>query len=613
MTTLIDSLLVSLGIDASGYNKGQKDAKKSQKELNDQEKRIADQRKQRAKELEEQSKKAVDGIKKLRNQALALFAVFTAGKGIKDFVSDTIDQAAALGRLSENLKMSTQDITAWQRAAERTGGSADGMVAQLKESADAIAQLKVGMGPGEGMQWFLRYGGTMADLKDGTSYLVARARVVSQLFAQDPTKAAIVAKNMGISDDQFNLIKQGPDAINKLVDAQRRHAVITAEDSKRAQDLRNKWLDFRDAAQSTATKLLLALTPALEKLMGWFDRLAEKLSDNKGNIAKWIGDALDKALPLMDEFAQWLKTDGWSQFIAGAKDVADSIKTIADGLRTIKGIMPDWLGPKHADPEENKLIPTDVNTIGDRLGRTALRNGKKDAKRDDIGSMVKMGLARTFASFGNRAAGEYVRDATGRDDYSVGPNSSSKIMKTLQSWGWSAEQAAGITASFVQESNLREDARNEKSGAYGVGQWLGSRVGDFKKWSGRDLVGSSLDQQLRFFQYEVTQGKEKRAGDMLRAAKTVEEAARIHTQAYERPGVDEANIDKRQMNARQLLNSAQPVASVTSSRSVDQRSELNISTLNINTKATDAQGIAQSMSGALGRYGIAMQANTGVA
>jgi hypothetical protein len=134
---------------------------------------------------------------------------------------------------------------------------------------------------------------------------------------------------------------------------------------------------------------------------------------------------------------------------------------------------------------------------------------------------------------------------------------------------------------------------------------------------------------LEFFQYEVTKGKEKAAGDKLRAAKTTAEAAKIHSDAYERPGAGEANIARRQalgatLDASQRAQNAAAAAGMpagaaasapavnTVSKSSTTTSETKIDTINIHTQATDANGIAKDLRPAVEKYTFATQANTGM-
>src|SRR5438067_5690447 len=308
--SVIDALIVTLGLDGSGFKKGIKEADDARKKAAQNEAKLDKVR-------EQATKKAVDGYRSIGNELLAVAGIFTAGVGIKNFITDTINSAANLGFLSQNLRMSTQDLTSWQRASERAGGSAGGIIAQLKESADTLAQLKSGFGPNEGLQNFFRFGGNADDLKDGNTYLLARSRIIADLFKQDPSKAALVAKQMGISEDQFNFIKQGPQAVLALVQAQEKNAAITEKNAEDALKFKNRMLDLRDSLQTTATKLLVALLPTFEKFVGLLDGWAQKISENKGAIERW---------------ANSVNNFDWSSLLRYAKDFAGYIADVAQRM-----------------------------------------------------------------------------------------------------------------------------------------------------------------------------------------------------------------------------------------------------------------------------------------
>ena len=101
--------------------------------------------------------------------------------------------------------------------------------------------------------------------------------------------------------------------------------------------------------------------------------------------------------------------------------------------------------------------------------------------------------------------------------------------------GWSPEQAAGLVGNLQAESgqNLDTNVFGDGGAGYGIAQWHGPRQRDFQRVMGRPLKGSSLEDQLKFVQWELTHS-EKRAGQRLKAAKSADEAAAIIDQYYER-------------------------------------------------------------------------------
>ena len=120
--------------------------------------------------------------------------------------------------------------------------------------------------------------------------------------------------------------------------------------------------------------------------------------------------------------------------------------------------------------------------------------------------------------------------------------------------GWTPEQAAGLVANLQAESgqNLDPNIFGDGGAGYGIAQWHGSRQRDFQRIMGKPLKGSSLEDQLKFVQWELTHS-EKRAGARLKDAKTAAEAAAIVDQYYERSsGI---HRDKRIKLAQNLVPS----------------------------------------------------------
>jgi hypothetical protein len=143
-----------------------------------------------------------------------------------------------------------------------------------------------------------------------------------------------------------------------------------------------------------------------------------------------------------------------------------------------------------------------------------------------------------FASASDIIVGSRLRVPGAVSSVSTGGSASGNAKIALDFFmqqGWTPEQAAGIVANLQAESgqNLNPAALNPKEQAYGIAQWRGSRKRDFEQEMGRPINGSSLDDQLKFVQWELT-NTEKQAGARLKAAKSAAEAAAIIDQFYER-------------------------------------------------------------------------------
>ncbi len=763
MTTIVDALIVTLGLDGSKFKQ---ESKKSGDDL----RKMSSESDRTAKVMEAKGKQAAQFYAQIRNEALSLIAVFTGGRALKNFAEDTINNAANLGMMAENLQMSTERLSSFQRAAERAGGSSAGMTAQLLESQSAAAKYSMGM-IDESMQWFYRLGGSDRALKDGNTYLLARADIIHKLYQTDPGRAKLAAQSMGISPEQFNLMKMGSAGLLELVAAQEKNAAVTAEGAKQALALRNKMLDLRDRLESTATTILLRLAPAIERGVARLEKMADWVAAHKDDISKWIdstvsaiGDfvsALDRAAqavggwknvlialaalkvlgmvasvvqlagalagvgaalggiasgaaavgilgaigasagtaalavgalglavvgmsaalnaadPDVDEknhagmrrvrrrgkADEWVKDEKLSQEHAGEHYVragrgggwvkdAPQAAPIKSGLPTPTPAAPVAPGAAVVPPVTPRATvdaatPTPAAPVAPGAAKTPDNNqpgwldkffGGKVDNSAQAGGRYKAGAPRGGATpptvqvtATSPAVNVSVNvQAPGAQDK---PRDADKdlidVVRKLMAVGWTQKQAAGIAGSLQQESGLDPAAKNPDSGAYGIGQWLGSRVKDFERIMGKKLQGSTLDDQLKFQQWEMT-NTEKSAGDKIRATKTAEDAARVHSQSYERPGADEANNDRRALNASRILASVQSLnaqstaaipqqvstATTTNSRSTStstSTSETNFTgPITITTQAKDAEGVARGLKTELSKFSYVPQANTGM-
>lgn len=123
-----------------------------------------------------------------------------------------------------------------------------------------------------------------------------------------------------------------------------------------------------------------------------------------------------------------------------------------------------------------------------------------------------------------------------RASHGGGGANKAAMMEFYKSKGWTPEQAAGIVANLDKESGLKANAVGDGGSAYGLAQWHPDRQRNFARWAGKDIRDSTLDEQMAFVHYELTQGDERMAGRALQNAKTARDAGSIVSQSYERPG-----------------------------------------------------------------------------
>lgn len=610
MATVIDAFLMTLGLDGTKFTAGVKQAQKDESALEAVARRRDAAEKRRAAEQERAMRKQSDGYRRLRNDALALASVFTVGIGIKDFITDTINSAANLGYLSQNLGQSTERLKAWQLASERAGGSQQGVIAQLKESVDSIAALNSGLGPNEGMQWFFRMGGSSADLKDGNTYLLARSKIISEIFKTDPTRAALISKQMGVSEDQFNFIKQGPDAIERLIRAQEKHAAVSAKDAAAALKLKNQFLDLRDSLQLTAQRIVLQLAPAIERLFAKLEQGANWVAEHQSDIANWV----DTSITALTELIHWV--DSAAESLGGWKNVLIALIGLKLGgfVLSLASIAAQ-LGAIGASPALGLLGK--AGAVG-AAGAGAYAAGTYAYDKGWIPQSVKdfvgEGIARTLASFGSDEDAYNVNAMKGKQLYHVSPEFL-RVPASTGTGGTTPVNAAGKLSALEKKYGLppglldriwsQESSRGTNmlspAGAQGHFGFMPNTAKEYGLANPNDFDQSS-DAAARKMRDLLRQY----GGDLQMATA----AYNFGQGNLSRTGLGGVPAETRNYVARVA---GAPIAANAGGRNGTSSTEVNIQNLNVNApQARDADGIARGMKPAIEKYTYATNANTGV-
>ena len=231
MANIIDSLVVTLGLDNSKFKKNIKDSEKTQNEFANKthtihKKQHEDERKEETRRekfhrlLMERNKQTLEGLTKLRNQTLAFLAVFTAGKGLIDFASDTITSVSAMGRLADNFDTNISKLGGWELAMKNAGGTAQDVGALYTKAANAVGSNSLGL-PDETAQGLRVMGGQAGlnvekNFSSTKDFLLGMNKVISTWYKKNPIQAYTMAKHyLSTSDAAFNLLKQ-PDLPEQL-------------------------------------------------------------------------------------------------------------------------------------------------------------------------------------------------------------------------------------------------------------------------------------------------------------------------------------------------------------------------------------------------------------
>lgn len=303
MPTIIDSLVVTLGLDSSGFKKGQTEVKKG---LDDTRKN-ADQT---AKDMEAAGKRAASFFGSIRTELLALVGVTLSAQGIKTFITNMTSDLMRLGIESHALDISAKSLDGWERAAAAAGSTAERMAGTLGNFQKTLTNIRTGGGQEDPLF------GALASFAGATG---------ANFDYQNDNAEKIMRK---IASNWGKLSK----------DAQRRFGGMFGFDNATQQGLANGSL-VQDADRFA--KISRATDEATRKALE-FNRRLQEMKQNFTAASQVLYEALipyiEKLIPLIEKFGIWISTHGpeISKFFS---DTADEINKVVDAVGGLENAL----------------------------------------------------------------------------------------------------------------------------------------------------------------------------------------------------------------------------------------------------------------------------------
>lgn len=257
MPTVIDSLVITLGLDPRNFNQQQKDAIKHLRDFENEATRAG-------KNIESQGKKTQEFFSGLKREATVLLGTFLGGRGIKEFVSFVTTADAATGRMAKTIGMSTRELSAWQGAIKQIGGTAESATGGITGMNDAVQQFLL-TGELPALRVFNQLGVSLfnarGQVKDAGQMWLDIADAVKGM---DPVRATALLKLLpGANQDMINFALQGAPAMRAYLQAAREAGVATKESAEAAAEYQKQLSRLEDTATDLGRTLLTYLSPAI--------------------------------------------------------------------------------------------------------------------------------------------------------------------------------------------------------------------------------------------------------------------------------------------------------------------------------------------------------------
>ena len=328
---VIDSLIVTLGLDPNGFKKGAAEAERRQKGLTDSTKKSGDE--------------MTAALGNVVRQVGLLVLGFEGIKGAIGFLTDINNADAALGRLAANTGTNAHELNKWGLAAELAGGNAKDTQTDILKLSQAFTQLQTTGEISPLLLLIQKLGIATTDAEGKTRNLFDIYTDVGNALRKLPRATAFnLAGAAGVSDSTLNLLLQSEAAQKRLFAEAERNNSVNDEEVRKAQALQEEWRKLSQSARDFGRVLLEAVMPAVMELF----------------------HALEPIKPVLVDIIKQLRDAGVFTGLATAlRGVAEAIDMVIRGWRELIGIIPDIAGgiAKLSD-RGTKVVNQAVNAVG---------------------------------------------------------------------------------------------------------------------------------------------------------------------------------------------------------------------------------------------------------
>jgi len=321
MATVIDSLLIELGLDTSKFDSAQK---KSVEQL----RKFDEQANKTAKNTQQGSKNIGEGFEKAKDALLSLGVALVGVKGFTSFVGSMTTGNAALGRNANLLSMSARELDAWGGVLKSVGGNVESFQGSMQAMQQGIANVK--LGDAAILTPLARLGAlSSVDLNKNTVDVYKLADALKRFKDQNGEQLTYtLAQQLGLNKETFMVLEKGSESVRKLYGENYKLSGINEKNAEAAQKFQAQLGLLSQAISGASNEVMDQLYPslgalvegtssAITKLVEWDKQLDGGIS-KAGLFAAGIGSVMSALKFLGISFTSQIATIAkWGSTIEG--------------------------------------------------------------------------------------------------------------------------------------------------------------------------------------------------------------------------------------------------------------------------------------------------------
>lgn len=619
---IVDALIVTMGLDNSDYERGMNEVE------------------DRTRQFSERAPRDVErGLNSIEQRFGATFqgifrtfiAPLTAALGTMGIFSQYTQTADRIGKTAARIGASAEDLQAFGEAAKRAGGSVEGFISSFESLNGQIQRMQAMGGKGRLTPILEQLGISATEngkAKDTFQILRELASASERIGKQ---KFAGLARFLGLDQGTIMLLQSGRVAMDELIARQRALGVYTKEDFEITQKFNDAISDLQQSFRAMAAPILQVITPALTTLAKWLTKIVQTFREHQGFIvagltviAATMSGVLLKAATALG--AALMPLLGPIAAVAGLGAIFDEIATYAEGGETAFQGLWEAIGT----PEDFKAVGKAVQDFASDVWETI--SGL--AKDVGVGGLFDAVIGVASELFG--LVSDIVKSVLSL--FSPGePSGEWNILKSVIDGiaeiiklmvGWVTDllnlvkRVIKWIRSLGDNSTTYEQAVSAVTGGKPKEQYIAEQAAEIKKANPRltdEEATKSAERQLSFNaalkrDYDTFNGNRLSLESMGYHEEDIDAFERAMSKQTQAP----APVQKEQSSGwwASLFGgngkAADTAAATITSRAPDRTQimqnnraetsnsyETNIGSVTVNTAATDAQGIARELPGAI--------------
>lgn len=263
MATIIDALVVTLGLDSKQWTKGREQADKE-----------TETTRRKTKEAADDISKSLQDVGKT---IAGLFLGFESATGFAKWLGGLNAGEAALGRTAANIGLNVHELNRWGNATALAGGEAQDAQAAFTQLTNEAEKFFVTGDASPLIGTLQQYGVALKDSK-------GQLRNQGEIFEELADKTAVygrqyqnfVLKQAGITQGEINYLTLSKDKREELLRLAERQNGVTDETVRQAQELQLYWRNVGQEISKTGQAILTAITPAMEQVLSLFSDVDAK-------------------------------------------------------------------------------------------------------------------------------------------------------------------------------------------------------------------------------------------------------------------------------------------------------------------------------------------------